>query len=82
MAADQKQASGDYLNKSMLEKLAEHYDWCLRMGNGAHAVGYYSEIPEKVQSEYLFPKGVFTLKRKEERFFRWNYDPNSPHGQR
>ena len=61
--------------KSMLEKLTEHYEWDLKMDNGGHAVGYYSEVPEKVQSEYVFPKGKFVLKRKDERFFLWDYDP-------
>ena len=59
----------------MLEKLAEHYEWTLKMGNGGHAVGYYSKIPEKVQSEYLFPQGKFTLRKVEERFCWCDYDP-------
>ena len=61
--------------KSMLEKLTEHYWQNFRLGNGGHLIGYYSEISEKVTSEYLFPKGKFTLKLMEKRFFLWNYDP-------
>ena len=75
MVEEKNQASGNCLNKSMLEKLTEHYAWCLKMDNGGHAVGFYSEIPEKVQSEYIFPEGKFTLRRMEERFCRWDYDP-------
>ena len=71
------QDSGICSAKSMLEKLTEHYLWCIKIGHGGHAVGYYSEISEKVQSQYLFPKGAFTLKRMEERFFLWYYSPQS-----
>ena len=73
MVEDEK-GSGECLSKSMLEKLTEHYWQCLKIGNGGHAVGYYSEIPERIHSEYIFPKGKFTLKSVEERFCRWDYD--------
>ena len=76
MAEEKNQDSGTYSCKeTMLEKLTEHYSWCLKMGNGGHVVGYYSEIPEKIQSEYIFPEGKFTLRSVEERFCRWDYDP-------
>ena len=72
---EENQSYGDYSSKmSMLEKLNGHYEWCLTVGNGGHAVGYYSEISEKVRSEYVFTKGKFTLKSVEERFCRWDYD--------
>lgn len=76
MEKEENQASGHSLTiKSMLEKLTEHYWWCSRIGNGGHAAGYYSQIPEKIQSEYVFPKGKFTLRRVEGLFCRWDYDP-------
>ena len=76
MVQEKNQVSGTYSSKeTMLEKLTEHYEWTLKMDNGGHAVGFYSKIPEKVQSEYIFPKGRFTLRRVEGRFCRWDYDP-------
>jgi len=63
------------MKQFMLEKLTEHYQQNLKLGNGGHMVGYYSEIPEKVQSEYTFLHGKFILKQMEERFFLWHYDP-------
>ena len=78
MAEDENQISGpSSTKKSMLEQLTEHYEWNLKMENGGHCVGYYSEVPEKVQSEYFFPKGKFTLRRVHERFCKWDYDPCS-----
>jgi len=74
MVQEKNQASGTCLSSSMLEKLTEHYVWCHKLGNDGHAVGFYSEIPEKVQSEYIFPEGRFTLRRVEGRFCRWDYD--------
>lgn len=72
----QKQVSGPSSSKKpLLEKLTEHYHDNLKIGNGGHAVGYYSEIPEKVQSKYIFPEGKFTLRGVEGRFCRWDYDP-------
>ncbi len=62
------------MTKTMIEKLSEHYVWCMKHGNGGHAVGFYSETEERIRSEYEFPSGKFTLKKKEERFFLWNYD--------
>ncbi len=76
MQEKENQTSGHSLSKrSMLEQLTEHYEWNLKMENGGHAVGYYSKIAEKIKSEYQFPKGKFVLKRKDERFFLWHYDP-------
>ena len=75
----EKQTSGhSSIKKSMLEKLTGHYEWCLTVGNGGHAVGYYSEISEKVRSEYVFTKGKFTLRRVDGRFCRWDYDIVAP----
>ena len=72
----ENQTSGPSLTKkTMLEQLTENYEWSLRMGNGGHIVGYYSEVPEKVQSEYIFPKGKFTLRRVYGRFCDWYYAP-------
>lgn len=72
----ENQASGLSLNKkSMLQQLTEHYLSNLKIGNGGHVVGYYSKTSEKVQSEYVFPEGKFTLRKVEERFCLWNYDP-------
>ncbi|MEK6899976.1 MAG: hypothetical protein AABX05_02520, partial [Nanoarchaeota archaeon] len=55
------------------EQLTEHYFWTIEIGNGGHLVGYYSELPERIPSEFLFPLGKFTLKIKNERFFLWSY---------
>jgi len=64
--------------KSMLEKLTEHYWRNIKIGNGGHMTGYYSEISEKVQSEYVFPEGKFTLRIVDGRFCMWDYDVLSP----
>ncbi len=76
MQEKENQTSGECsTKKSMLEKLTEEYHHNLKLGNGGHAAGYYSEIAEKIKSEYPFPRGTFTLKQMEERFFLWHYDP-------
>lgn len=59
----------------MLEKLTEHYRWCIQQGNGGHVVVYDREIAERIQSEYHFPLGKFSLKEKTEQFFLWHYNP-------
>jgi len=58
------------------EMLIDHYEWNLTHGgNGGHLVGFYSKMKEKIASEYLFPKGKFTLRSVEKRFCRLDYDP-------
>ncbi len=53
------------MTKTMTEKLSEHYALLMKRGNDGHAVGYCPEIPEKIQSEYVFPKGIFASQRAE-----------------
>ena len=77
---EENQSYGDYSSKmSMLEMLTDHYWWNLNHGgNGGHMVCFYSKMKEKVASEYIFPKGKFTLRRVDGRFCRWDYDIVAP----
>ncbi len=61
----------------MLEKLTEDYASTTSMGNGGHAVGYYSQKRrEIVLGKYEFEKGVYTIKQVQGKFFLWDYDIN------
>ena len=73
---EENQSYGEYSSKmSMLEMLTDHYGWTLKHGNGGHRFGCRSKMKEKVQSEYIFPEGKFTLRKVEERFCLWDYGP-------
>ena len=78
MQGEEKQGNQDSgicsVKQSMLEKLTEHYLWCIRIGDGGHMVGYYREKSEKVMSQYRYPTGIFSLRQKDGEFFLWNYD--------
>ena len=61
--------------KTMLEKLTSHYEATLKMGNGGHVVVYPRDnLQEIIRPYYIFPKGKFTLKSRNDTFFRWDYD--------
>ena len=62
--------------KSMLEKLTEDYDMTIGYGNGGHAVGFYQEDPAELIPEiFKFEKGRYTLRRRNEFYWEWGYDP-------
>lgn len=59
----------------MLEKLTQHYEFTLTVGNGGHRVGFFSDIKEKISGSYEFCEGKFKLKEKNGNFFWWDYNP-------
>lgn len=61
--------------QSMLEKLTEDYERTVGMGNGGHAIGYFSQRRgEIVRGRYEFEKGVYTIYLVNRKYFLWDYD--------
>ena len=61
--------------QSMLEKLTEDYERTIAMGNGGHAIGYFSQKRgELVQGKYDFEKGVYRIHLVNGKYFLWDYD--------
>lgn len=61
--------------QSMLEKLTEDYERTVGMGNGGHAIGYFSQRKgEIVRGRYEFEKGIFTIKLVNGKYFLWDYE--------
>jgi len=59
--------------KSMSDKLKEDYERAQRQKNRGHAIGFYNE-GDVINETYEFPKGKFTIRKRHDNFFWWNYD--------